>query len=356
MAEKNGEQRRAKGPTLADVAELAQVSSSAVSRTFSNKSLVSKEVQAKVLKAADKLGYRPNLLASSLMTGRSSLIALATNSFSDPQIMTIIDTFTIELQDRKLRPLIFNLSRLTEWSETVALMSQYRIDGVILASSTLDQDFVLKVVKSGIPTVIAFGRDQNNFGVSASYVDNTEGGRMAASEFLRRDYKRPGFIGARPNVSSTADRLVGFQQRLSLDGSSAHVKFAGEYSYDSGRKAVAELLAEHRDIDAIFCADDLLGMGAIDGIRHDLGRSIPEIGIIGFSDMQISSWPSYELSSFKTDTDRVVHNAIEILQAQIENRSRSVEQRIAACEFIPRKSVRAPSSELQHDPVVSTSF
>lgn len=343
MAGQNGVGKRRRGPTLADVARLAKVSSSAVSRTFKNGSSVSKETRSRVLKAAGKLGYRPNLLASSLMTGRSSLIALASNAFNDPQVMTIIDTFTIELQQRHLRPLIFNLSRMKDWGETVALMSQYQIDGIIIASSTLDQNFIADILKSGIPTVIAFGRDVNEVGISASFVDNTEGGHIAARELLRRGYEHFGFIGARPDVTSTMDRLSGFTGELSRNKCKLFVTFSSEYSHAGGRRAVSELLGQHPTIDAIFCADDLLAMGAMDGIRYDLGRSIPELGVIGFSDMQMAAWPSYDLSTFRTDVDRVVQNAIDIMQAQIGSGTRSVEKRIVGCEIVIRKSLRAVS-------------
>ncbi len=275
------------------------------------------------------------------MTGRSSLIALASNAFNDPQVMTIIDTFTTELQCRHLRPLIFNLSCVNDWAETVALMSQYQIDGMIVASSTLNQNFVRDVLKSGIPTVIAFGRDINEVGVSASFVDNEEGGRTAAKEFLRRGYEQLGFIGARPEVSSSVDRLVGYSAELRRHHLAPKVIYSGEYSHEAGRRAVNELLVSDPYIDAIFCADDLLAMGAIDGIRYDLGRSIPEIGVIGFSDMLMSNWPSYELSTFTSDVNRVVQNAIDILQSEIENGVRTIEKRIVGCELVIRKSLRA---------------
>jgi len=339
LKERNRHKRR-RGPTLSDVAKLAKVSTSAVSRTFTIGSSVSEGTRSRILKAAAKLGYRPNLLASSLMTGRSSLIALASNAFNDPQVMTIIDTFTIELQRRQLRPLIFNLTRMNDWVEAVALMSQYQIDGIIIASSTLNQNFVRHVQKSGIPTVLAFGRDIHEVGISASFVDNVEGGRTAATAFLRRDYRELGFIGAHSEVSTTKDRLAGYYEVLNRNEVEPIVVHSGEYSHDAGRRAVNRLLVSHPKIDAIFCADDLLAMGAMDGIRYDLRRSIPEIGVIGFSDMQMSRWPSYDLSTFATNVGRVVENAIEIMQSQIENGAQIVEKRIVGCELVARKSIR----------------
>jgi DNA-binding LacI/PurR family transcriptional regulator len=152
------DQEKKRRATLVDVAKLAKVSTSAVSRTFTPGASVSKKTRTRVLKAAEKLGFRPNILARSLMTGRSALIAVVSNAFGNPYIMQIVDTFTLELQHRGLRPLVFNLSSTYDWSETVALMSQYQIDGIAIASSTLSPTFVESVLESGIPTVMAFGR------------------------------------------------------------------------------------------------------------------------------------------------------------------------------------------------------
>lgn len=338
MAEDEKKGRRA---TLVDVAKLAKVSPSAVSRTFTSGASVSKKTRLRVLKASEELGFRPNILARSLMTGRSALIALVSNAFNNPYVMNIIDVFTTELQNRNLRPLVFNLTGDHDWPETIKLMFQYQIDGIVIASSTLDPDFVNQVGKSKIPTVIAFGRSMSEDGIDSVFVDNVEGGRIAAREFLGRGYRTLGFIGAPAFVTTSQDRLVGFRDELASKGATAPVVVhTDEYSHAAGLKASVKLLRDHPGIDGLFCADDLLGIGALDGLRVTLKRDVPETGVIGFNDIQMAGWPSHSLSTLRTHTDQIVISAIDMLQARIQNGPRPKEKRIISCEMVVRDSLR----------------
>ena len=123
--------------TLKDVAERAGVSRSAVSRTFTEGASVSLKTRRKVERAAEELGYHPNALASSLTTGRTKLIGLVSNNFHNPIFLEVFDRFTRGLQDRGLRPLLVNLTDETDPVNSVRLLRQYSVDGVIVASSTL---------------------------------------------------------------------------------------------------------------------------------------------------------------------------------------------------------------------------
>ncbi len=113
--------------TLKDVAELAGVSRSAVSRTFTEGASVSSKTRAKVMTAAQKLGYSPNALASSLTTGRTKMIGLVSNNFHNPIFLEVFDLFTKGLQDRGLRPLLVNLSEETDPNNSVQMLRQYSV-------------------------------------------------------------------------------------------------------------------------------------------------------------------------------------------------------------------------------------
>jgi DNA-binding LacI/PurR family transcriptional regulator len=335
------DQEKKRRATVIDVAKLARVSPSAVSRTFTPGAAVSKKTRGRVMKAAEKLDFRPNILARSLITGRSALIAVVTNAFSNPYVVDIIDAFTLELQNRSLRPLVFNLGGAHDGTGTVALMSQYQIDGIVLASSTLSPDFVASVGAASIPTVMAFGRAPAELGISSVYADNVEGGRIAARELLKRGYKNLGFIGGPQNATTTQDRLSGFREQLSQEGAKpAVVVYGSEYSHAAGRKTAIDLLRERPEIEALFCADDLLGVGALDGIRMVLGRAVPkQVGVIGFNDIQMASWDSYNLATLRIHVRDLVVNSIDLLQARIQQGPR-MEKRLIGCELVMRGSLR----------------
>jgi DNA-binding LacI/PurR family transcriptional regulator len=97
----------------------------------------------------------------------------------------------------------------------------------------------------------------------------------------------------------------------------------------------------HPKLDALFCADDLLATGAFDAVRHKLKRTIPGVGIIGFNDIQMASWPSYNLTTVRSHVDQVIAHAIDVLQAQIEHGPRPIEKRMVSCELVLRGTLRS---------------
>jgi len=144
--------------TAKEVAELAGVSVSAVSRTFTAGASVSSETREKVIAATRSLGYQPNALARSLMTKRTELIALISNNFDNPMFMEVFDLFTRRLQQRGRRPLLANLSGGARADVALEMLLKYSVDGVIVASSTLPPEFTEQCAEAGMPVVRAFGR------------------------------------------------------------------------------------------------------------------------------------------------------------------------------------------------------
>lgn len=172
--------------TLKDVAEHARVSRSAVSRVFTDGASVSAKMRRRVEKAAEELGYSPNILARSLTTRRTKLIGLVSNNFHNPIFLEVFDRFTRGLQDRGLRPLLLNLSEENDRTNAVRMMRQYSVDGVVVVSSTLAPDFPLAFRDAGVPVVHSFGRAAQTPLIHVVGIDNVEAGRMAARELVAR--------------------------------------------------------------------------------------------------------------------------------------------------------------------------
>ena len=169
--------------TLKDVSERAGVSRSAVSRTFTEGASVSARTREKVEKAASELGYSPNALASSLTTGRTKMIGVVSNNFHNPIFLEVFDLVTKGLQDTGLRPLLVNLSDETDPANSVRMLRQYSVDGVIVASSTLPVTFAEAFQEAGVPVVHPFGRQVADPKVTTIGIDNHAAGRMAAETF-----------------------------------------------------------------------------------------------------------------------------------------------------------------------------
>lgn len=326
--------------TLKEVAELAGVSRSAVSRTFTDGASVSARTREKVEKAAKTLGYRPSLIARSLATNRTKLIGLVANNFQNPAFLDVFDLFTSELQKRELRPLLVNLSGETSPRKIVELLRQYSVDGVIVATSTLPTSFATAFQTAGIPVIHTFGKFQANANVHVVGIDNEYCGAMAAQTFAERGYQTVALLGGPESATSTQDRSTGFVQtarKLGLDV--AKISYAENYTYQAGRDAMREVLDDRR-VEAVFCGDDLICMGAMDAARA-AGQSIPEdIGFLGFNDIGMASWDSYSLTTIRQPIRDIIMSSVELVVGMVENPGRSPEIRLFPCSVIDRGSLR----------------
>jgi len=326
--------------TLKDVAERAGVSRSAVSRTFTDGASVSKSMRQKVELAASELGYTPNALASSLTTGRTRLIGLVSNNFRNPIFLEVFDLFTRGLQERGLRPLLVNLSDETDPAQSVDMLRQYSVDGVVVASSTLTPAFSSAFKDAGLPVVHSFGRHTSTPEVHVVGIDNVECGRMAAAELVRHGYRRIAFMGGPASATSTQDRLQGFATELSKHrGISQSHSYAENYSFEAGRAEMQKLL-ERAPADAYFCGDDVLSIGAMSAIA-EAGLRVPDdIGVIGLNDMEMAGWENISLTTIRQPIRQIVSSSIELIVAMLDDPTRFPEARLFPSTIVQRSTLR----------------
>lgn len=325
--------------TAQQVAEVAGVSISAVSRTFTKDASVSPRMRARVLAAAEALGYRPNRLARGLMTGRTELVGLVSSHFANPAFMDVFDLFTRELQRRGLRPLIANLSEDGGADSALDMMLQYSVDAVLIATSAPPEGFAGSCARAGLPVVHVFGRAGSQDAVPAVTVDNVAGGRLAAEAMLKRGLTRLAFLGGAATDSSSIDRAAGFTERLAAVGlQPLAVEFAGDYSHEHGRSGLHALLDRHRP-QAVFCGDDILALGALDACR-ERGLAVPQdIGIVGFDDMPLAAWPGYRLTTIRQPMAEMVRHAIGEIAARLADSSHPIEDRLFDIALVERDSL-----------------
>ncbi|MEP1587760.1 MAG: LacI family DNA-binding transcriptional regulator [Tateyamaria sp.] len=326
--------------TLKDVAIKAGVSTSAVSRTFTDGASVSDKMRRKVEKAAADLGYSPNFLARSLTTRRTKLIGLVSNNFHNPIFLQVFDLFTKGLQDRGLRPLLVNLSSETDPEHSVQMLNQYSVDGVVVASSTLPPAFSKAFRDKRIPVVNTFGRYSSSPEVHVVGIDNAEAGRMAAQTLVARGYKNVAFLGGPEAATSTQDRLKGFLEGLSQhpDVTVSH-SFATDYSFQAGRSEMLRL-TESDLAEAYFCGDDVLSIGVLSAIK-DAGLKVPgDIGVIGFNDMEMSSWENIALTTIHQPIKQIINSSVELMTAMLDEPDRYPEARLFPCRIIERETLR----------------
>jgi DNA-binding LacI/PurR family transcriptional regulator len=298
-------------------------------------------MRRKVEKAASDLGYSPNALASSLTTGRTKLIGLVSNNFHNPIFLQVFDVLTRKLQDRGLRPLLLNLTGETDALTAVRMLQQYSVDGAIVSSSTLPPEFSKAFRDAGVPVVNSFGRFSTAPEVHVVGVDNSECGRMAARELVRRGYTKVAFMGGPKAATSTQDRFRGFLQELAKHPDVAHSRsFADAYSFEAGRAEMQRLIAAGNMADAYFCGDDVLSIGALSALR-DAGLQVPDdVGIVGFNDMEMAGWESINLTTISQPIDEILHSSVELMVSMLDDPDRSPEVRLFPCKLIERGTLR----------------
>lgn len=326
--------------TAKDVAERAGVSISAVSRTFTQGASVSERTRQRVNEAATELGYRPNQLARSLMTGRTALIGLVSNHFANPAFMEVFDLFTRQLQARGLRPLLANLGEDEDGHAALDMLRQYSVDAVLIATSAPPEGFAASCKEAGMPVLHVFGRAGRASPVPVATVDNVAGGSLVGEAMLACGRKRLAFIGGSAHDASTIDRGEGFARAVGK--ALTRTVHAGDYTHGHGRRAMLGLLDEGAPIDAVFCADDVLALGAIDACR-ERGVVVPDdIAIVGFDDMPLASWASYSLTTVRQPIGAMVLHAIERIVAWTNDEGAKPRSRLFPCELVWRDSLRKP--------------
>ncbi len=326
--------------TISDVAKRAGVSRSAVSRAFTDGASVSAKTRAKVEKAARELGYRPSMIARSLATKRTKLIGLVANNFQNPAFLQIFDYFTEELQARGFRPLLVNLTHETSPEKSLQLLQQYSVDGVIVATSTLPPNFAGTFRKAGIPVVHSLGKHQPSGEIHVVGIDNVRCGELAAETLVERGYIKVGIIGGPETATSTKDRVSGFSRRAKRLGLKiARTLYASNYTYAAGADAMQRLRAA-AEVEAVFCGDDLICMGAMDFVRA-AGLKIPaDIGFLGVNDISMAGWSAYDLTTVRQPFRDIIQSSIELITDLVDNPDRVVESRLFACAITERGSLR----------------
>ncbi|MGB0941112.1 MAG: LacI family DNA-binding transcriptional regulator [Marinomonas sp.] len=328
---------RFKHVTQKEVAEKAGVSLSAVSRAFTDGASVSAKTKEKIEKAAKALGYKPNILAQSLMTNRTKLIGIVSSNFENPAFIEVFDLITRELQAKGYRSLLENLTEKCEPEAVLDRLLQYRVDGVLFISSVLPTIFAEVCAKAKLPAAIMFGRANTNGPINVVTADNSGGGKLGAELLLERGYQRIAFLGGPEDATTTIDRKQSVIDTLKAQGHElVAIEHCSSYSYEAGRQKSLELLSKNADIDAIFCGDDILAIATLDTVR-DLGKKCPEeIGILGFNDILMASWGAYNLSTVQQPIQQMVLAAVDIIISRIENPELGTETRLLPCKLVER--------------------
>jgi DNA-binding LacI/PurR family transcriptional regulator len=303
-----------KYPSSTEVAKLAGVSQSAVSRTFTSGASVSERMRKKVLKAAQALGYSPNILPSILLTSRSRLVAILIGEMSNAYYARVLEEFSLVLQEHGNQVLLCSVGHGEYVDDAIPSLAGYRVDGIITAHPILSEKAAAQCEKIGVPIVLFNGRVRSNW-VSSVCCDNAAAGRDVADLFLKYGAKRFGYIAGFQETLANEDRGAGFINRLKEEGITDITAVSGKFRYEDGYQAALTLTRQKRPPQAIFCANDMMAIGSIDALRKETGLRVPnDVMIAGFDDIPAAGWESYSLTTVRQEVEEMVKAAVQILQ------------------------------------------
>ena len=322
-----------------DVARLAGVSQSTVSRAFTSGASISEEKRRKIYEAAVQLKYRPNVIARSLAQSSTKIIGILMTRFASPFYAGVLGDFTRRIQENGYSTLLLNVDGDKDLHEVFFTALQYQVDGLIITSTYLSPQMVESCIRSTTPIVL-FNRYSENNEVNAVYCDGFQGGRMVA-EHLLPDHRRFACIRGEARSSTSRDRSSGYMKRLQEEGVDGCICVDADLTYDSGFAAARHLLDRDQRPDAIFCTSDLMAFGAMDAARRVFGLRIPEdLSIVGFDNIPMASWGGYDLTTAAQPGEKMVEATVDLLLRSIQNQSPGTVTLKMITELVVRSSTR----------------
>ena len=296
---------------LEDIAQLAGVSRSTVSRVVNNDPRVREQTRQRVLKIIAEHNYTPNIAARSLVTQRTQLLGLyipyfVSDLFTDPYFPMLIQAITTRATEQEYDVMLWlRGSSISPDHFHQRVLDNRMADGLILASTSRGDRLAQRLLERG-QTFIVNGRPWENAD-EMNYVDtaNVEGAQQAVEHLARLGRKRIGTITGRLDVISAYDRLIGYRQaleRLGLPYDPA-LEAQADFSETGGYIAMRRLLQQRPD--AVFVASDHMAVGALRAI-HEAGLSVPDdIAIVGFDDMPFATMAATNLTTIRQPVQRL---------------------------------------------------
>lgn len=339
MAKKGSTSR--KRVTSYDVARVAGVSQSAVSRAFRPGLSVSAKTKDKVMKAAKKLGYRPNAIARMLITQRSGMVAVIISSISNLIYPELLSRVTDQLSERGVHVLLFTLDESEGLEELLEQIWTFQVDGVIALTAHFDHRDIAQFEEHHIPVVL-YNRQVPDHPVNTVCVDHRQGIHQLVDLLFNAGSRRFLVLSGPADSDVANERRTIALERLAARGIRNVPVLYGDYSYQSGKDCFSEWMKNQEAPDAVICSNDTMAIGCIDEARGNHGIRVPEqMSVVGFDGIHAAFWTGYELTTIRQPVNQMAKAAVDILMERIESPENPPEKRVLVGTLIQGKSARS---------------
>jgi len=328
--------------TIADIAREAGVSTMTVSRVINDKGEISPQTRERVQRTIDRLGYRPSGIARSLSTNRTHTLGLVVPDITNPFFPEIVRGAEDTAAARGYSVILCNtVEDPVRERAVLELLESKRVDGIILCSARLPDAELFPLVRQH-PAAVLLNRPALGEAVGSLRVDDAHGAVRAVGHLLALGRRHLGLLAGPPNSYSAQQRLEGFT--LALEGAgyglgSAQRPFCAP-TEAGGYEAARALLSAHPEIDALFCYNDLVAIGALRACA-ELARRVPEdVAVVGCDDVRLASLVTPSLTTLRVPKYDLGQRAVQMLLGRTESRE-AVEDAVVKPELVVRES--APS-------------
>jgi LacI family transcriptional regulator len=310
--------------TIKDIARMANVSHTTISRALNNKSRIKNETKEKILTIARELNYQPNFIARSLVMKKTKTLGLVITNIANP--------FYTELAqgiEATVRGLGYNIifcsthSDLSAEKHYIDMLRSKGVDGIIFTSAHMGDPNIVGLAEDGFPIILVNRRTYHPVvrdKVDYVGVDNMLGGFLAVEHLIRLGHQRIGVIGGSSESSVGFERLEGGKKALTSYGLEVMGNYflEGDFLKGSGHRGGKEFLKMAEPPTAIFATNDYMALGTYQAIIEE-GQRVPEdIALIGFNDIEFTATKGVELTTIGQKKYEMGALAVNILVEKIE--------------------------------------
>jgi DNA-binding LacI/PurR family transcriptional regulator len=339
---------RTRRATLADVAREAGVVAMTASRAINRTGYVSEEVRLRVLEAAEKLQYRPNVLARHLKGRRLNAVGVMLPDIANPFSSELIAGIKKVLDAAGYTAFLSVADRGVEQERTgLQAFVDHRVDGLIVATrgTNIGDRVIKELVQQGVP-VVTIGRPMPRVNVDVIDANDYQGAFDLVTHLVERGHRHIGFIGIAPRDAHTLRRYEGYAAALAKAGLKLHEEYTvgpakgpAFSTQQDGYEGMMTLARLKRRPTAVFARNDFTAMGALRA-AHELGLRVPgDVAIAGFDDIPLAAYAAPPLTTVSQPIREQGELAAQILIDRIEGRSNGAfALHTMACQLVVRKS------------------